>query len=128
MIGIETVMKLAKAFPGGFLNGQGEFIAHKKANEYFLMADCETELEVKCKVLEWLSRGAHKTQPFHRQKDNEEFHKFMRNGINSFLMTRFSYYDIERIYQHLGNRVNHEKTVKFVESGYDMRVLEEDKA
>ena len=50
MIGIETVMKLAKAFPGGFLNGQGEFIAHKKANEYFLMADCETELEVKCKV------------------------------------------------------------------------------
>ena len=92
------------------------------------MADGETEVEVKCKVLEWLYRGAHKTQPFHRQKDNAEFHKFMRNGINSFLMTRFSYYDIERIYQHLGNRVNHEKTVKFVESGYDMRVLEEDKA
>lgn len=75
MIGIETVMKLAKAFPGGFLNGQGEFIAHKKANEYFLMADCKTELEVKCKVLEWLSRGAHKTQPFYRQKDNDNWYK-----------------------------------------------------
>ena len=57
LAGIDMVIKLAQAFPGGFLNGRGEFVAHKKANEYFLLADCETETDVKCKVLEWLSRG-----------------------------------------------------------------------
>lgn len=126
VIGVDMVVKLAKAFPGGFLNGQGEFIAHKKANEYFLMADCETELDVKCKVLEWLSRGAYKSHPFRRAIDNEELHDFMRDGINRFLGTQFSTEDIEQIYQYLGNRVNHEKTVKFVKSGYDMEGLMEE--
>lgn len=124
MIGVDIVVKLAKAFPGGFLNGQGEFIAHKKANEYFKLVDCETELDVKCKVLEWLSRGAYKAIPFHRALDNTALHIFMLKGINDFLGTRFSVEDIEKIYTRLGNRVNHQKTVRFVESGYNMAVLE----
>ena len=47
----------------------------------------------------------------------------MLNGINDFLGTRFSADDIEQIYTYLGNRVNHQRTVRFVESGYDMEVL-----
>ena len=126
MVDVGMVVKLSKAFPGGFLNGQGEFIAHKKANEYFRLTDCETELDVKCKVLEWLSRAAYKTAPFRRALDNTALHIFMLNGINDFLETRFSVEDIEEIYTHLGNRVNHKKTVRFVESGYDMAVLKEE--
>lgn len=125
MVDVGMVMRLAKAFPGGFLNGQGEFVAHKKANEYFILADCETELDVKCKVLEWLSRGAYKTAPFRLAIDNTALHIFMLNGINDFLGSRFSVEDIEQIYTYLGNRANHEKTVRFIESGYDMAVLEE---
>lgn len=125
MIGVDIVVKLAHAFPGGFMNGQGEFIAHKKANEYFLLTDCETEFDVKCKVLEWLSRAAHKSTPFRRSADNSELHSFMLEGICKFLEHDFSQEDIETVYQYLGNRVNHEKTVRFVESGYDMSVLEE---
>lgn len=126
MVGIDMVIKLAQAFPGGFLNGQGEFIAHKKANEYFKLVDCETELDVKCKVLEWLSRGAYKAAPFHRELDNTALHIFILEGINDFLGARFSAEDIEKIYTLLGNRVNHKKTVRFVESGYDMAVLKEE--
>lgn len=126
VVGVDMVVKLSKSFPGGFLNGQGEFIAHKKANEYFKLADCETELDVKCKVLEWLSRGAYKTTPFHRAIDNTALHIFMLNGINDFLETRFSVEDIEKIYTYLGNRVNHQKTIRFVVSGYDMAVLKEE--
>lgn len=125
MVGVDMIVKLSKSFPGGFLNGKGEFIAHKKANEYFKLVDCETEFDVKCKVLEWLSRGAYKTMPFRRKIDNTELHIFMLNGINDFLRTRFSVDDIEQIYTYLGNRVNHEKTVRFVESGYDLSVLKE---
>lgn len=126
MVGVDMVVRLSRAFPGGFLNGQGEFIAHKKANEYFKLVDCETEFDVKCKVLEWLSRPAYKSTPFHRALDNTALHIFMLNGINNFLGTSFSVEDMEKIYTYIGGRVNHQKTIRFVESGYDMSVLKEE--
>ena len=115
--------KLARAFPNSFINTALEFIAHKEANEYFRLEDCNNEFDVKCKVLEWLSRGAYKTCPFNSNIKNERFHNFMLNGINDFLGTDFTESDIEKIYTYLGNRCNHEKTVKFINSGYDMSVL-----
>lgn len=115
--------KLAHAFPNSFINTNLEFIAHERANEYFCLEDCKTELDVKCKVLEWLSRGAHKTCPFNSNLKNERFHNFILNGINDFLGTDFTEEDIELIYDRLGNRVNHALTVEFVNSGYDMAVL-----
>ena len=111
------------AFPTSFINSALEFIAHKEANEYFRLEDCENEFDVKCKVLEWLSRGAYKTCPFYSNVKNERFHNFMLNGINDFLGTDFTESDIEEIYTYLGNRCNHEKTVRFIESNYDMSVL-----
>ena len=101
------------------------FFPHREANEYFRLEDCETEFDVKCKVLEWLSRGAHKTCPFNSNRKNETFHNFMLNGINDFLGTDFTEADIAVIYQKLGNRVRHDLTVEFVNSGYDMRVIAE---
>lgn len=123
MVDIMCRQKLIDAFPGGFVNVLGEFIAHARANEYFSLEDCETELDVKCKVLEWFSRGAFKTCPFESNRRNEQFHNFMLNGINDFLNTDFTEDDIEIIYQRLGNRVRHSLTVDFVNSGYDMAVL-----
>lgn len=123
MIDSLVTRKLARAFPKSFINPALEFIAHKEANEYFLLEDCKTEFDVKCKVLEWLSRGAYKTCPFNSNVKNERFHNFMLNGINDFLGTDFTESDIETIYTYLGNRCNHEKTVRFIESGYDMTIL-----
>ena len=115
--------KLMEAFPKSFINTALEFIAHKEANEWFRLEDCECELDVKCKVLEWLSRGAYKTCPFNSNVKNDRFHNFMLNGINDFLGTDFTERDIEEIYTYLGNRCNHEKTVRFIESNYDMSIL-----
>lgn len=120
---IHITNELARAFPQSYINTALEFIAHERANEYFRLEDCETELDVKCKVLEWLSRGAHKTCPFNSNRANERFHNFMLNGINDFLGTDFTEEDIELIYDRLGNRVNHALTVEFVNSGYDMAML-----
>ena len=124
MVGSPVVKALGKAFPGSFLNTSLEFIAHKGANEYFLLEDCNTWTEVKCKVLEWLSRGAYKTCPYTSKKKNDEFHAFMLNGINAFLQTDFDEKDMALIYQRLGNRVNHALTMEFVISGYNMALLE----
>ena len=123
MVDSIVTKKLARAFPNSFINTALEFIAHKEANEYFRLEDCENEFDVKCKVLEWLSRGAYKTCPFHTNLKNERFHNFMLNGINDFLGTDFTTEDMAIIYQRLGNRVRHSLTEEFVNSGYDMAVL-----
>ena len=123
MVDSLVTRKLARAFPNSFINTALEFIAHKEANEYFRLEDCENEFDVKCKVLEWLSRGSHKTCPFNSNIKNERFHNFMLNGVNDFLGTDFTEDDMEIIYTYLGNRCNHERTVEFINSGYDMSIF-----
>lgn len=118
-----SVFELMQAFPYSFINQRGEIIVHKEANEYFNISKCEDDLEIRCKVLEWLSRGAYKTSPFRRLNKNLEFNKFMLDGINSFLKVEFSTSDMVEIYTRLGNGVNRPLTIKFIESGYDMDVL-----
>lgn len=123
MVDSLVTKKLARAFPNSFINTALEFIAHKEANEYFRLEDCNNEFDVKCKVLEWLSRGAYKTCPFTSNLKNEKFHNFMLNGINDFLGTDFTEEDMQSIYAWIGCCCNHEKTIKFINSGYDMTVL-----
>ncbi len=50
----------------------------------------------------------------------------MLNGINAFLDTHFIEQDMDEIYCTLGNAINHEKTVRFVESDYDFEVIQTD--
>lgn len=117
------LQKLFICFPGSFVNHNNEFIAHKRANQYFLLENCKSELDIKCKVLEWFSRGAYKTEPYNSDYKNNQFHDFMRNGINEFLSTDFTKDDIEIIYTYLGNCCNHKRTIKFIESDYDIKIL-----
>ena len=121
----DLLQRLMNCFPNSFINQYGEFIAHKEANEYFILNNCQNEMDVTCKILEWFSRGAYKTTPFRTNKKNDEFHKFMLNGINGFLGTGFTETDMETIYTYLGNAVHHKKTIEFVCSGYDLNVLKE---
>ena len=119
----QVIERLIWCFPKSFVNSSNEFIAHRRANEYFRLDNCKDELDVKCKVLEWFSRGAYKTEPYNSEIKNQEFHEFMLSGINEFLDTEFTEEDMEQIYTYLGNAVHHERTICFIESGYDMDVL-----
>ena len=119
----EILQKLFSCFPNSFVNGSGEFIAHQEANQYFIFENCETELDVKCKVIEWFSRGAYKTEPYRNRKKNEDFHRFMLNGINEFLGTSFTHEDMELIYCELGNGICRTLTIEFIESGFDLNLL-----
>lgn len=123
MFDLNVAIRLMNCFPGSFINHNGEFIAHEKANEYFSLSTCGDELDVKCKVLEWLSRAASKGEPYRTAKSNLAFQRFMLDGINGYLHTTFSHDDIDMIYTYLGNACNHKKTIRFIESGYDMSVL-----
>lgn len=116
-------IRLLANFEGSFFNKRDEFIAHKYSNTYFIFDDCESEEAVNCKVLEWLSRMAHKGIPYSREWRNKKFRKFMLDGINNFLHTKFDDADIELIYTYLGNSCNHYRTLVFVRSGYNMELL-----
>lgn len=118
-----TRLRLLADFENSFFNQRDEFIAHRYSNTYFIFSNCESEEDVNCKVLEWLSRSAHKGIPYSQEWRNKKFRKFMLDGINMFLHTDFTFDDMEIIYTYLGNACDHNKTLEFVRSGYDMSVL-----
>ena len=120
MVSMDVIMRLMRCFPGGFINHHIEFIAHKYSNSYFCLTTCETEMDVKCKVLEYFSRAAYKAQPYVSEKKNRDFNAFMLKGINDFLGTRFTEDDMDAIYTHLGNSIRRKDTIEFIEGGYSM--------
>ena len=123
MIDWKLTTKLMSCFRNSFINYHGEFIARSDAQAYFNLSTCDSEIDVKCKVLEWLSRPASKGMPYRSDKKNQEFQQFMLDGINKFLGTNLSHDDIDEVYTYLGNSCNHAKTLRFIESGYDVGVL-----
>jgi hypothetical protein len=120
----ECRLALLEAFPYSFINERNEFIAHKKSNQYFCLENCEYPEDIDCKVLEWLSRAACKGMPYKAEWRNRKFRQFMLDGINKYLETDFSEEDMYQIYTYLGNACHHARTVKFVESGFEMGVMQ----
>ena len=122
----ECKLALLQVFPESFINERDEFIAHKCSNTYLCLGDCKKPIDIECKVLEWFSRPASTGIPYSQEWRNRKFRRLMLDGINDFLETDFTESDMEEIYQYLGNSINHEKTVRFIESGYNFEVLEEE--
>lgn len=121
-----AMFNLLYSFPGSKLltdRNPVEFLAHESSNTYFILGDCETKEDVDCKVLEWLSRAAYKTEPYYSDASNRRFHTKMLDGINKYLGTNFTEKDIEIVYTLLGNACDHQKTLEFVRGGFDMSVM-----
>lgn len=64
--------------------------------------------------------------PYRKNRLNEVYWNDVRNGINKVLKTDFDHSEMEVIYDRLGNEINRNLTIKFIESGYDMNVLRSD--
>ena len=119
----EILLRLFRCFPNSFMNSQLEFIADLKSNTYFRLADCETEFQVKKKVIQWLSRAAFKSEPYRFSSDNTKFHRFIAKGVNEFLGTAWDCDEFEIIYAKLGNGCNDDLCDRFINSGYDIEIL-----
>lgn len=102
--------------PKCFINTRYELIIEPKNNIYFRLEDIETELELKCKILAWLSRPSCKGVGKYWQKR-------IRAIVNEFLDTDFTFNEMEIIYTYLGNDCNREKSINFIKSKYDLNVL-----
>lgn len=105
-----------------FINNHDELIVSPELNAYFRLEDVETELDFKCKVLEWLSFHVADNHWFGYIEERINLEHF----INYMLETHFNHDDFQYIYLKLGNSVNHKLTINFIESNYDMNLLKEE--
>lgn len=110
--------KIQRAFPKAYVTMNFELILVPRTNTYINLNHCSTPDEFKAEVIEGVSRFAFKgfTKPLCREH---------LDGINKLLDTHFTPEEIEYIYINLGNGINHELCMKFVKSGYDLKVIEE---
>lgn len=105
--------KIQAAFPQSFVNMQNELVFSLRTDSGFSLKDVTNETQLKAKILEWLTRTAIKAVSPKERKLHFE-------GINKLLGTNFTLEEMTDIYTYLGNGINHDLCVKFVESGYDM--------
>jgi hypothetical protein len=122
-----SLSKIMNIFYGSFINHNKELILIPKTNLYFYLGDVNTVDEVKYKLLEWCSRSCFKAMPYRYTKKNREYQDDVLRKVNECLDMEFTREQMELIYTKLGNCINHELTMKFVSSGYDMKLLEESK-
>lgn len=115
--------KLLNSFPGAFIGCNMELIVNAKTNAYISLLNCKTVLDIKCKILEILSREASSSLPFKTEKKNNEYHQKLTAYINDYLGTNFSVNEMNDIYCYLENSSNHEKTKEFILSDYNPSIL-----
>lgn len=120
---IDEIFEVMKCFKKSSINRFGEVTISEKGNVYFIARDCKTKEDVICKLLEWCSRPMAKGEPYTYEKRNSEWRDSLIYGLNLYLGTSFNQDDMYWIYDRLGNRVNHELTLKFIESGYDLSLV-----
>lgn len=107
-----------KYSPKCFINHRYELIIEPKNNIYFCLDGIETELDLKCEVLAWLSRPSCKGV-------SDYWQKRIRAIVNEYLDTEFTADEMMEIYTYLGNDCNRKKTIEFIESNYDLAALKE---
>lgn len=103
-------------FPDASIYKDTELILIPKINIYFLIDGIYFERDLKRKMIEWLSRPAHKGT-------TNYWMKYVRRGLNSFLKTTWGDEELSIIYTRLGNGVNCDLCYKFIDSGFDISLL-----
>ena len=118
-----SVKELSELFPKSFINNCGELILVPKTNLYFRVKDLQSVHDLRCKIVAWCSRDACKSEPFYHTKRNEEYQRFVRDNINTFLGTTFSQEEWLLIYTYLGNGCHEDLCKAFVGSDYDLNLI-----
>lgn len=117
-IAIKSVINHAlQSFPKSFINHNNEIILEPRNNVYFRLDGVDSDLDFKCKMLAWVSR------PIAKGLNKYWSPRVLRN-FNEVLGTNFTMDEMHAIYDRLGNDVNRQLSIRFIESNYDLDLLE----
>ena len=119
----DEIFNVMRCFPYSYINAFKELIISDKGNVFFNITNCETKNDIICKLLEWCSRPLAKGQPYRNEKRNIEWRNSLLVGYNKYLGANFTQDDMYWIYDKLGNSVDHELTLRFINSGYDLSLV-----
>lgn len=122
---MNELKELLGLFPRSFINAKLEVILIPKTNTYFSLDGVQSRRDIIAKLLMWCSRSIAKGQPFRSETGNNVFRELAKRSLNHYLGTLFSDDDVALICQRLGNGINPELTYKFIDSGFDMGVLDD---
>lgn len=120
---LEELKALMDCFPGSYINHNLELILIPRTNTYFKIEGCKDKRDIIAKLLMWCSRTTAKGRPYRSENRNNAFRELAKRSLNHYLGTLFSDEDIALIYHRLGNGINPELTYSFIDSGFDMEVL-----
>ncbi|WP_270736404.1 hypothetical protein [Streptococcus anginosus] len=120
---LNELKNLLGLFPESYINQNLEVILIPKTNTYFSLEGVNSRRDIIAKLFMWCSRTIVKGQPFRTQKRNNLFIEVTKKSLNYYLGTLFSDEDMDLIYQRLGNGINPELTYRFIDSDFDMEVL-----
>ena len=128
----EMVDLLKQCFPDSWVNYFNDFIAHRGANRHYgaaccKLCQCETAEDVAAVALEMLTIDCCKSKPFETPEANRNFRRYMLKGMNKLLGRSFTEKQYLAIYTCIGNGINHQLTVAFIRSGYDLKVLRDNR-
>lgn len=114
---ISIIVHALQVFPKSFLNDSNEIILEPKNNVYFRLEEVNTVLDFKCKMLAWVSRPIAKGL-------NKYWTPRVLKSFNELMGTNFTKDEMYKVYDRLGNDVNRQLTIRFIESNYDLALLE----
>lgn len=120
---IDEIFKVMKHFDGSYINSYGELIISDRGNVYITASNCKDKEDVICKLLEWCSRPIAKGEPYTTNKKNIEWRSSLLRSYNNYLGTNFTQEDMYWIYVKLGNAVNHELTLEFIHSNFNLSLV-----
>lgn len=120
---LNELKKLLGLFPRSYINQNLEVILIPKTNTYFNLEGVGSRRDIIAKLLMWCTRTIAKGQPFRNKKRNDMYREVTKRALNYYLGTLFSDEDINLIYQRLGNGINQDLTYSFIDSDFDMEVL-----
>jgi hypothetical protein len=104
-------------FPKAFIKEETrEIIIEAKNNVYFRLDNIENYLDFDCKMLEYISRPSCKGVSLYWQR-------YFSRGLNSYFRKSWTKEEIREIYTYIGGGVNRKKTIQFIKSGFDVKVL-----
>lgn len=112
----DVFTRLVQSFPQLFINRKYEIIIYPKRNTYFRLQDVKNERDLQAKILEWLSREVAKSADVR----SRQYHL---DGINRFLGTNFTQDQMYVIYTYLGNAIDHVRTLRFIDSGFNLNIF-----
>ena len=120
----EAIAHLKFLFPSSFINEHNELILIPATNLYIQLENCKTKLQLFSKLLEWCSRDTCFSLPYMMMKINEIYWRQNREALNAFFDQNWSHENMSLIYETLGCHINPTLTKQFIESGFDLTILE----